>query len=90
MFFRLNFVPGIFMNENDVPHTNFSIKLRSSYFSARALCEPCSHEREACAIFLKMFFHVPKRLQFFFTLRAIILMPYKSVPMCRIRAFYVP
>ena len=71
-----------------MPHTNFSIELRSSYFSARALCEPRSYEREACAIFFMMFFHVPKRLQFFFALRAIILMPYKSVLMYRIRATF--
>ena len=69
-----------------MPHTNFGIKLRSSYFSAKALCEPRSYEREACAIFFTMFFHVPKRLQFFSALRAIILMPYKSVIMYRIRA----
>ena len=33
-----------------------------------------------------MFYHVPKRLQLFFALRAIILMPYENVPMYRIRA----
>ena len=33
-----------------------------------------------------MLYHVPKRLQLFFALRAIILMPYENVPMYRIRA----
>ena len=37
--------------------------------------------------FFMMFYHVPKRLQIFFALRAIILMPYESVPMYGIRAF---
>ena len=69
-----------------MPHTKFKIELQSSYFSARALCEPRSYEREACVIFFMMFYNVPKRLQLFLALRAIILMPYESVPMYRIRA----
>ena len=69
-----------------MPHTNFNIELRSSYFSTRALCEPRSYEREACAIFFMMFYHVPKRPQLFFELPAIILMPSENVLMYRIRA----
>ena len=34
-------------------------------------------------------YHVPKRLHFFFALRAIILMPYESVPMYRIRSYWL-
>ena len=77
--FHVNFVCIL----NDVPQTNFIQNMPNFYFSARVLCEPRSHQRETCAImFLLCFTTFQNAFVFFshFLLRAIILMPYESVP----------